>query len=78
MKPEPFFKLSAEQKTEIGAALKKYCSEELEVEIGDLQADLFTSFLNEQIGKYYYNRGVTDTIAELKNKTEDLVLLLQE
>jgi uncharacterized protein (DUF2164 family) len=72
------FHFSKEQTDELRAAIQGYFLDELDLEIGTLQADLFIAFLNEKIGKHYYNLGVTDTIAALKDKAEDLVLLMKE
>lgn len=71
-------KLTSEQKDEIKAHLKKYFTDELETELSNLESDILIDFLTTKIGKYYYNVGVTDTITSLKDKTEDLVLLIRE
>lgn len=69
---------SKEQHEDLRAALKAYFLDELDIPIGDLQADLFITFLHEKIGTRYYNLGVQDTITAIKEKTEDLVLLFKE
>ncbi len=71
-------KLTSEQKDEIKAHLKKYFIDELETELSNLESDILIDFLTTKIGKYYYNVGVTDTITSLKDKIEDLVLLIRE
>ena len=72
------FVLSKEQHEELRAALQAYLLDQLDMEVGTLQTDLFIEFLSEQIGKTFYNLGVTDTIAAVREKSEDLVLLLKE
>jgi uncharacterized protein (DUF2164 family) len=75
--PSPFT-FSPEQLEEMRLALKKYFADELEVEVGDLQVDLFIQFLNDQIGKEYYNLGVKDAIQKMKTAADDLVLLVKD
>ena len=78
MKAVSQFQFTKEQQHELRATLKGYFFDELEMGIGDLQADLFLEFLNKKIGREYYNLGVMDTIKAMKEKTEDLVLLIKE
>ena len=73
--PYPF---SKDQQAEIREALKKYFLTELEIEISDLQADLMIRFLDEKVGRYYYNLGVMDTMTAVKEQAENLVLLIKE
>jgi uncharacterized protein (DUF2164 family) len=78
MTKEPDFHFSPEQISELKALVKSYFLDELDTEIGELQIQLFIDFLNAQVGKKYYNLGVSDTIAAIKDKAEDLVLLLKD
>lgn len=72
------FKFSEVQLQELRAIIKAYFLDEHGMKIGDLQANLFIDFLNQKIAKDYYNLGVTDTIQALKDKTEDLLLLIKD
>ncbi len=67
-----------EELQDLREAIQAYFLDELDMEIGTLQADLFIEFLQTNVGKQFYNRGVQDTIKALREKTEDLVLLLKE
>jgi uncharacterized protein (DUF2164 family) len=78
MKTQPQFKFSKEELSAIRQTIQAYFLDELDIEIGDLQADLFIEFLNTQIGREYYNLGVRDVIAAIKDKTDDLVLLIKD
>lgn len=78
MKNEPLFQFTKEQQEEMRVALQKYFIEELEIELGNLQTDIFIDYLSEHIGKKYYNLGVLDVIQAIKAKTDDLVLLIKE
>ncbi len=76
-KPTPL-PLPKDRRAEIRLALQAYFLDELEMELSDLQADLFLDFLATTIGNHFYNLGVTDTIAAIKDKASDLVLLLRD
>lgn len=78
MKKSRMFQFSKEQSEELRAAIKAYFFDELEIEIGDLQAELFIEFLDKEVGKKYYNLGVTETIRAIKEKSDDLVLLIKD
>ena len=78
MKKESQFPLSKEQKEEIRETLKHYFVDELEMDLGDLQVDIFMQFLSDRVGKHYYNLGVVDAMAGIKEKAADLVLLIKE
>lgn len=78
MKDAPSFKFSKEKEEELRNTIKSYFLDELDMEIGDLQANLFVEFLNENVGKHYYNLGVTDSIQMVKEQAENLVMLVKE
>lgn len=78
MPKQDTFHFSKEKLQDLRDQLKTYFSDELDVEIGDLQADLFIDFLSITIGKDFYNQGVADTVAALKEKSDDLLLLIKE
>jgi uncharacterized protein (DUF2164 family) len=78
MKPDENFHFSKEQLEELRASLKAYFLDELDMEVGDLQVDLFIDFFNQNIGKQYYNLGVTETIQAIKEKADDLMLLVRD
>lgn len=71
------FQFSKEQALQLKETIKAYFHNELDTEIGDLQAELFLDFLNQNVGKHYYNLGVTDTLAAIKDRTEDLIMLIK-
>lgn len=75
---KPSFQFTPEQQADLRRALNQYFTTELEIEIGDLQTDLLIEFLNNQVGRFYYNQGITDAIATIKERADDLVLLIKE
>lgn len=78
MKVTPESPFVQENRQKLRDALRAYFLDELELEVGDLQLDLFTQFLDKEIGKYYYNLGIIDSIKAIKDKTEDLLLLVKD
>lgn len=78
MKSQPHFSFPDEQLKIMREQIQAYFLDELEMEIGDLQSDLFIEFLNVKIGSQYYNLGVDDAIQAIKDKAEDLHLLKKD
>ena len=64
--------ISKEETAQIISSLRKYFSEELENEIGDLQARLLLDYFLKEIGPFAYNQGVRDSEAYLRDRVEDL------
>ncbi|ALN83777.1 hypothetical protein LC55x_0477 [Lysobacter capsici] len=65
-------KFSSEEKTLIVAKLQRYFSEELKQQIGRFDAEFLIDFISEQIGGYYYNRGVYDAQTVVAARLEDI------
>jgi uncharacterized protein (DUF2164 family) len=65
-------KFSSEEKTLIVAKLQRYFSEELKQQIGRFDAEFLSDFISEQIGGYYYNRGVYDAQTVVAARLEDI------
>lgn len=65
-------RFGAEEKTVLVGKLQRYFSEELKQPIGRFDAEFMLDFLSEELGAYYYNRGVADAQAVLAAKAEDL------
>ena len=77
-KQENQLELPKEQKTAAAQKIKDYLRENLELEIGTLQADLFVDFLNRNIGAYYYNRALGDAFSFFTEKLDDLYILMKD
>lgn len=58
--------------------IRFYLEDNLEIEVGNLQARLFLDFITKEIGRYYYNHGVADSMSFVSEKTEELYLLMKE
>ena len=63
---------SKEEKSIIVQKVKMYFREELNQEIGGFDAEFLVDFFSEEIGAYYYNRGLRDAQAVLASKLEDI------
>ena len=60
MKPIKFDK---EQRDRIVGEIQRYLSDELEVSIGAIPAELLLAFFTERIGPHYSNQGLSDAQA---------------
>jgi uncharacterized protein (DUF2164 family) len=57
-----------EQKTILISHIQKYFVKELDLEIGDFDAEFLLDFFSEKVGGYYYNQGLYDARALLDEK----------
>ena len=65
-------KFSSEEKDLIVRKIKLYFSEELKQQIGSFDAEFLLDFFAQEIGAYFYNRGLYDAQALLAAKLEDI------
>ena len=70
--------LSKEQKEKAVAKIKEYMAENFDIEIGNMQSGFFLDFITDNIGMYYYNKAVFDSMKFMSEKTEDLYLLMKD
>jgi uncharacterized protein (DUF2164 family) len=54
------------------ASIKRYVAENLDQEIGDLQAGLLLDFFLKEIGPSVYNRAVHDAQTYIQDRLSDL------
>ncbi len=66
------FTFSRPEKTAITLKIQEYFREELDQEIGNLQAGLFLNFIAEEIGPFFYNKGVQDSQSALRKRIDEL------
>lgn len=52
--------------------LQKYMSKELDVELGQFDADFMLDFISKEMGSIYYNQGLYDAQAVLTDKVDSL------
>ena len=63
-------KFSKEEVEIIANKIQLYFSEELNHEIGQFDAQFFLDFISEEIGPYFYNRGLYDAQSILESRME--------
>lgn len=64
--------LNKDQIGEIIPSLRRFCREELEVELSEMRAGFLLDFIQKEIAPYAYNQGVRDSESYIRNKLEDL------
>lgn len=77
-KQERDITLTKEQKSNAVTKIKEYMTEYFEIETGNLQSEIFVDYITENIGKYYYNKGIADSMLYMTEKAEDLYLLMKD
>lgn len=65
-------KFTPKQKQEILYALQRYFDDELEMELGQFDADFLLDFIIKNIGPTFYNQGVRDAQQVLESKVLDI------
>ena len=65
-------KFSKEEKEQIIPKIKMYLSEQLNVEIGNFDAEFLLDFFSEEVGSYFYNRGLNDAIDMLDARMDEV------
>lgn len=53
--------------------LQDYFRDELEREINQFEAGFLLDFFAQNIGAFYYNRGLNDALDVVRNKMDDIV-----
>lgn len=71
-------KLSPEQREALLPAIKGYCADELDLELGGFEAEFLLDFFIDQIGPTIYNRALQDAQAALAGRLELLGELFYE
>ncbi|WP_045825187.1 DUF2164 domain-containing protein [Teredinibacter turnerae] len=69
---------SKEEKDVLSKKIKNYFIEELDHEIGQFDALFLLDFISEEIGAYFYNRGLYDAQAIMENRLESVVEAIYE
>ncbi len=71
-------KFSKDEKNILVKKIQLYFSEELDQKIGQFDADFFLDFISEDIGVYFYNRGLYDAQTILEAKVENITEAIYE
>ena len=63
---------ASQQKEQLIQKLQKYMSQELDIELGQFDADFFLDFISKEMGNLYYNQGLYDAQVVLADRMESL------
>lgn len=69
---------SKEEKEFIIGRIQLYFREELDQNIGKFDAEFLLDFFSEEVGAYYYNRGLYDAQTILESKLETITDAIYE
>ena len=65
-------KFTKEEIEIITRKIQLYFNDELEHEIGQFDAQFLLDFISEEIGPYFYNRGLYDAQSILENRMDSI------
>lgn len=68
----PDIKFTADEKAIIVRKIQLYFSEELKQQIGSFDAEFLLDFMAQEVGAYFYNRGLYDAQGALTEKMDDI------
>ena len=68
----PDIKFTADEKAVIVRKIQLYFSEELKQQIGRFDAEFLLDFMAQEVGAYFYNRGLYDAQTVLSEKIDDI------
>ena len=71
-------KFSREERDALCRRIQLYFKEELEQEIGQFDAGFLLDFFAEEIGAWFYNRGLYDAQAILESRLENIAEAIYE
>lgn len=65
-------KFTKEEKELLIPKIKMYLKEELATDVGNFDAEFLLDFFSEEVGAYFYNRGIQDALDMLDNRMEEV------
>lgn len=63
---------SKDEKERMVGRIQRYFREELDQDIGGFDAEFLCDFFSEEIGAFYYNRGLSDAQAVLEIRLDTI------
>jgi len=69
---------SKEEKQALVEKIRTYMNDELDQEIGQFDAEFLLDFFSDNIGKFYYNRGLYDAEAILEGRLDAITEAIAE
>jgi uncharacterized protein (DUF2164 family) len=67
-----------EEKEAIVAKIQAWFEKELKQDIGQFDAEFLLDFFGDEVGKYFYNRGLYDAQAILEGRMENITEAISE
>ncbi|WP_420340437.1 DUF2164 domain-containing protein [Roseibium sp.] len=65
-------KLDKDTRARLNQQIRQYLSDELDFDIGNMEADFLIDFLTKSLGASFYNLGLKDAQALLARKMDDI------
>jgi len=65
-------KFTAQEKEQIILKIQKYFSQELDQDLGQFDADFLLDFFSNEVGAFFYNRGLSDAQQIISERVEHL------
>ncbi|WP_163133819.1 DUF2164 domain-containing protein [Agarivorans sp. Alg241-V36] len=69
---------SSEQKNALVSKIQDYCEQQLDLEVGQFDAEFLLDFFSEEVGAYYYNQGLQDAQTVVQNRIDSIADELYE
>ena len=70
--------LEKDDRVQLAARLRAYLKDELEVEVGGLDAEFLVDFMADRLGPRFYNQGLRDAATALAKRMDVLTEALEE
>jgi len=64
--------LSVESRKQALASIRRYCAENLELDVGDIKASSLLEFFLKELGPSVYNAAIIDAQVYLRDRLADL------
>ncbi|MNH49543.1 hypothetical protein D3C73_11220 [compost metagenome] len=71
-KKAPPSALTRDEMQEAASRLRTYLREEMDIEAGQLPTEMLVEFIERDIGRLFYNRGLRDAETVVRQKVEDI------
>lgn len=62
-----------QEKEELVSKIQEYFGKELGQEIGRFEAEFLLNFIADEIGPYFYNKGIHDSQSMLQKKVDEII-----
>jgi len=72
MRGEPAITISSEAREHATASIRRYLAEQLDVNVGEMQADFLLRYFLEEIGPTVYNQAIAEARAFIEERVADL------